>query len=121
MPIPPQLDSVVGKRVAWQEYRTAVDRATGNFAIGGPPSYGTFARFYGGVNFEDTGVFATGAKGIKLKAAPNTFSTTTYVWPRLYNYLFAQTDDAAQNFRLTGRVIYKGTRNVPAPRLGGID
>lgn len=44
MPIPPQLDSVVGKRVAWQEYRTAVDRATGNFAIGGPLSYWTFAR-----------------------------------------------------------------------------
>lgn len=121
MPIPPQLDSVVGKRVAWQEYRTTVDRATGNFAIGGPLSYWTFARFYGGVNFEDTGVFVTGTKGIKLKVAPNTFSTTTYVWPRLYNYLFAQTDDAAQNFRLTGRVIYKGTRNVPAPRLGGID
>ena len=121
MPIPPQLDSVVGKRVAWQEYRTTVDRAVGNFAIGGPLSYWTFARFYGGVNFEDTGVFVTGTKGIKLKAASNTFSTTTYVWPRLYNYLFAQTDDAAQNFRLTGRVIYKGTRNVPAPRLGGID
>lgn len=121
MPIPPQLDSVVGKRVAWQEYRTAVDRATGNFAIGGPLSYWTFARFYGGVAFEDTGVFVSGTKGIKLKAVPNTFSTTTYVWPRLYNYLFAQTDDAAQNFRLTGRVIYKGTRNVPAPRLGGID
>lgn len=121
MPIPPQLDSVVGKRVAWQEYRTSVDRATGNFAIGGPLSYWTFARFYGGVNFEDTGVFVTGTKGIKLKAAPNTFSTTTYVWPRLYNYLFAQTDDAAQNFRLTGRVIYKGTRNIPAPRLGDID
>ena len=121
MPIPPQLDSVVGKRVAWQEYRTAVDRATGNFAIGGPLSYWTFARFYGGVAFEDTEFFASGTKGIKLKAVPNTFSTTTYVWPRLYNYLFAQTDDAAQNFRLTGRVIYKGTRNVPAPRLGGID
>ena len=121
MPIPPQLDSVIGKRVAWQEYRTAVDRATGNFAIGAPLSYWTFARFYGGVDFEDTGVFFTGTKGIKLKAAPNTFSTTTYVWPRLYNYLFAQTDDAAQNFRLSGRVIYKGTRNVPAPRLGGID
>lgn len=121
MPIPPQLDSVIGKRVAWQEYRTAVDRATGNFAIGAPLSYWTFARFYGSVVFEDTGDFVTGTKGIKLKAVPNTFSTTTYVWPRLYNYLFAQTDDAAQNFRLTGRVIYKGTRNIPAPRLGGID
>lgn len=120
-PVPPQLDSVVGKRVAWQEYRTAVDRATGNFAIGGPLSYWTFARFYGGVDFDNTGVFASGTKGLKLRAVPNTFSTSTYVWPRLYNYLFAQTDDAAQNFRLTGRVIYKGTRNVPAPRLGGID
>lgn len=120
-PIPPRLDSVVGKRVAWQEYRTAVDRATGNFAIGGPLSYWTFARFYGCVAFEDTGFFVTGTKGLKLRVIPNTFSTSTYVWPRLYNYLFAQTDDAAQNFRLTGRVIYKGTRNIPAPRLGGID
>ena len=120
-PIPPQLDSIVGKRVAWQEYRTAVDRATGNFAIGGPLSYWTFARFYGGIDFEDTGFFVTGTKGLKLKVVPNTFTTSTYVWPRLYNYLFAQTDDAAQNFRLTGRVIYKGTRNIPAPRLGGID
>lgn len=119
--VPPQLDSVVGKRVAWQEYRTAVDRATGNFAIGGPLSYWTFARFYGGINFVDTGDFVTGTKGLKLESVPNTFSTSTYVWPRLYNYLFAQTDDAAQNFRLTGRVIYQGTRNVPAPRLGGID
>lgn len=121
MSIPPQLDSVIGKRVAWQEYRTAVDRATGNFAIGGPLSYWTFARFYGGVDFDSAGVFAAGTKGLRLKAVPNTFSTSTYVWPRLYNYLFAQTDDAAQNFRLTGRVIYQGTRNVPAPRLGGID
>lgn len=120
-PIPPQLDSVVGKRVAWQEYRTAVDRATGNFAIGGPLSYWTFARFYGGIDFEDTGLLGSGTKGLMLRVVPNTFSTSTYVWPRLYNYLFAQTDDAAQNFRLTGRVIYKGTRNIPAPRLGGID
>lgn len=120
-PIPPQLDSVIGKRVAWQEYRTAVDRATGNFAIGGSLSYWTFARFYGGIGFEDTGLFASGTKGLMLRVVPNTFSTSTYVWPRLYNYLFAQTDDAAQNFRLTGRVIYKGTRNIPAPRLGGID
>ena len=49
MPIPPQLNAVLGKRVAWQEYRTSVDRATGNFAIGAPLSYWTFARFYGGI------------------------------------------------------------------------
>ena len=119
MPVPPQLNVVVGKRVAWQEYRTSVDRATGNFAIGAPLSYWTFARFYGGVRISAPETSA--AYGIRLSVVPNTFSTTTYVWPRLYNYLFAQTDDSAQNFRFSGRVIYHGTRDIPAPRLGGID
>lgn len=120
MPIPPRLDQVVGKRVAWQEYRTSVDKASGNFSIGAPLSYWTFARFYGGVRISAVDK-SSAASGIFLDYVPNTLSLSTYVWPRLYNYLFAQTDDSAQNFRISGRVVYRGTRNVPAPRLGGID
>ncbi|UCS96095.1 MAG: major capsid protein [Microviridae sp.] len=115
-------DQVVGRRLAWQEYRIANSRSFGQFASGAPLSYWTLLRSYSipdsysasysGVDRALNDVYSY---GLRIESQPYTLSTSTYVWPRLYNYLFAQTDDSAQNFRMRARVVFKGSRPVPVP------
>lgn len=114
-------DIAVGRRLAFQEYRIANSRSFGQFASGGDYSYWSLNRFYslierhGSDRVPTTRDDTNAGYGIRLEVVPQSFSTTTYVWPRLYNYLFAQTDDSAQNFRMRARVIFKGSREVPVP------
>jgi len=115
---------VVGRRPAWQDYRTRPSRSFGNFGIGAPLSYWTLGRYYQDVFVSSSAQDGTasadvddGRFGIRLAQSPEPLNTTSYIWPRWYNYLFAQADDSAQNFRVKGTVTYKGTRNVPAPKM----
>nr|UCS96053.1 MAG: major capsid protein [Microviridae sp.] len=114
-------DIAVGRRLAFQEYRIANSRSFGQFASGGDYSYWSLNRFYslierhGSDRVPTTRDDVNAGYGIRLEVVPQSFSTTTYVWPRLYNYLFAQTDDSAQNFRMRAHVIFKGSREVPVP------
>lgn len=116
---PSRLDQVVARRAAFQSYRASVDRANGNFGYGGPNSYWTLARIYSplivGSVLESPQEGATAVSC--LKRTGSELNMTTYVFPRLYNYLFAQTDDSAQNFRAHLNCVLKGTRRVPAPQL----
>lgn len=106
---------VAARRPAWQDYRTSVDRSFGNFAVGAPLSYWTLPRYYSDVRIQDGNNPIK--EGIVLQYVSGSLNTTTYVFPRRYNYLFAQTDDSAQNFRVSGYVTWKGTRNIPAPQM----
>lgn len=74
-----------GKTVAWQNYMTAVDKAYGDFAENGGKNFMVLSR-----NYESTGNFISGAGTIK--------DLTTYIDPAKFNYAFAYTDLAAQNF-----------------------
>lgn len=70
----------VGKQTAWINYQTAVDKVFGDFAKQDGYSFMVLSRQY-----EHDGTF-----GVK--------DMTTYIDPAKYNYAFAYTDLAAQNF-----------------------
>lgn len=111
-------DDVVARRPAFQDYRAAVATTSGLFASGAPLSYWALNRFYQVTYAQSDQVASSGvvpAQGLRYDVNSRSFST--YVFPRLYNYLFTQTDDSSQNFRLAGSVVFKGTRNVPAPQM----
>jgi len=69
-----------GKRPAWQNYRTAVHKAFGNFAIPNNIMYMTLARRY---EYDET----TGIQDL-----------TSYVDPNKFNFIFAEADLSAMNF-----------------------
>lgn len=69
-----------GKRPAWQNYRTAVHKAFGNFAIPNNIMYMTLARRY---EYDET-------VGIQ--------DLTSYVDPNKFNFIFAEADLSAMNF-----------------------
>lgn len=69
-----------GKRPAWQNYRTAVHKAFGNFAIQDNQMFMTLARRY---EYDVT----TGIKDL-----------TTYIDPGKFNFIFAEADISAMNF-----------------------
>ncbi|UCS96102.1 MAG: major capsid protein [Microviridae sp.] len=114
-------DTVVARRPAWQDYRANVDVASGSFGYGGELSYWTLPRIYTPVLTGNPVPGSVSGSGIftYLNRFRDGFlsSISTYVFPRLYNYLFAQTDDSAQNFRLNAHITIKGTRPVPAPYM----
>lgn len=68
-----------GKQPAWQNYRTAVNRVYGNFAIPSNEMFMTLNRRY---EFDGDGIA----------------DLTTYIDPAKYNFIFAQTERDAQNF-----------------------
>lgn len=113
---------VVGRRAAWQDYRTAVDRVFGRFTSASNLSYWTLLRYYDQTRVVSSALSATDAPdptitdaryGLTYRFVPNSLNTSTYIWPRNYNFLFAQTDDSAQNFRMVAVSKYKGSRAVP--------
>lgn len=69
------LDKSIGKQPAWVEYMTNVNKTFGNFALIENEGWMCLNRIFGDIN-----------------------SYTTYIFPDLYNNIFADTDITAQNF-----------------------
>lgn len=69
------LKKSIGKQPAWIEYMTNVNKTYGNFALIENEGWMCLNRVFGDIN-----------------------TYTTYVFPHLYNNIFADTDIAAQNF-----------------------
>lgn len=65
----------IGKQPAWIEYMTNVNKTYGNFALVENEGWMCLNRIFGGIN-----------------------TYTTYIFPHLYNNIFADTDITAQNF-----------------------
>lgn len=69
------LDLSIGKQPAWIEYMTNVNKTYGNFALVENEGWMCLNRIFGDID-----------------------TYTTYVFPHLYNNIFADTDITAQNF-----------------------
>lgn len=74
----PQFKSA-GKQPAWMNYRTNVDRNYGNFA-------------------NQSEMFMTLNRRYEAGTDGEIIDLTTYIDPKKYNYVFAETDRSAQNF-----------------------
>ena len=70
-----ELDKTIGKQPAWIEYMTNVNKTFGNFALIENEGWMCLNRLYGNID-----------------------TYTTYIFPHLYNNIFADTDITAQNF-----------------------
>ena len=71
----PNLKKSIGKQPAWIEYMTNVNKTYGNFALIENEGWMCLNRIFGDIN-----------------------TYTTYIFPHLYNNIFADTDISAQNF-----------------------
>ena len=69
------LDKSIGKQPAWIEYMTNVNKTYGNFALIENEGWMCLNRIFGNID-----------------------TYTTYIFPHLYNNIFADTDITAQNF-----------------------
>nr|DAR47480.1 MAG TPA: Major capsid protein [Microviridae sp.] len=69
------LDKSIGKQPAWIEYMTNVNKTYGNFALIENEGWMCLNRIFGEID-----------------------TYTTYIYPHLYNTIFADTDMSAQNF-----------------------
>ena len=69
------LKKSIGKQPAWIEYMTNVNKTYGNFALVENEGWMCLNRIFGDIN-----------------------TYTTYIFPHLYNNIFADTDISAQNF-----------------------
>lgn len=69
------LEKSIGKQPAWIEYMTNVNKTYGNFALIENEGWMCLNRIFGDIN-----------------------TYTTYIFPHLYNNIFADTDLTAQNF-----------------------
>lgn len=69
------LDKSIGKQPAWIEYMTNVNKTFGNFALIENEGWMCLNRIFGEID-----------------------TYTTYIFPHLYNTIFADTDISAQNF-----------------------
>lgn len=102
----------VGKRIAWSEYMTKVDRVAGDFSQRSKFDYWVLLRRYNyATDFIQDG---------EDEYITDTMSFSTYVMPFLYNYLFIEQDTKAQNFRLQVYFDIKAKRPFPKrsmPRL----
>ena len=70
-----EFNKTVGKQPAWIEYMTNVNKTYGNFALVENEGWMCLNRIFGSIN-----------------------SYTTYIFPHLYNNIFADTDVTSQNF-----------------------
>lgn len=93
---PADIDTSVGKRVAWSEYMSSLNRAHGDFAYGGSLDYWVLGRQYTTPDSINPG-------GLPVYSAYGAFDSTTYVKPDLWNGIFADTDLRADNFRVAVR------------------
>ena len=69
------LDKSIGKQPAWIEYMTNINKTFGNFALIENEGWMCLNRVFGNID-----------------------TYTTYIFPHLYNNIFADTDITAQNF-----------------------
>jgi hypothetical protein len=70
-----EFDKTIGKQPAWIEYMTNINKTFGNFALVENEGWMCLNRIFGDIN-----------------------TYTTYIFPHLYNNIFADTDITAQNF-----------------------
>ena len=91
------LDKTIGKQPAWIEYMTNVNKTFGNFALIENEGWMCLNRI-----FEDISTY------------------TTYVFPHLYNNIFADTDLTAQNFWVQIAFNYKPRRVMSAKIIPNI-
>lgn len=70
-----EFDKTIGKQPAWIEYMTNINKTFGNFALVENEGWMCLNRIFGSIN-----------------------TYTTYIFPHLYNNIFADTDITAQNF-----------------------
>lgn len=98
-----------GKQTAWINYQTAVDKAYGDFAKAESKNFMVLSRNYEIYQPETI----SGNPG-----NPELKDLTTYIDPRKFNYAFAYTDLAAQNFwvQIHSKVIARrkmGAQQIP--------
>lgn len=70
-----EFDKTIGKQPAWIEYMTNINKTYGNFALVENEGWMCLNRIFGGID-----------------------TYTTYIFPHLYNNIFADTDLTSQNF-----------------------
>lgn len=87
----------IGKQPAWIEYMTNVNKTYGNFALVENEGWMCLNRIFGDIN-----------------------TYTTYIFPHLYNNIFADTDITAQNFWVQIAFNYKPRRVMSAKVIPNI-
>lgn len=91
------LGKTIGKQPAWIEYMTNVNKTFGNFALIENEGWMCLNRVFGDIS-----------------------TYTTYVFPHLYNNIFADTDLTAQNFWVQIAFNYKPRRVMSAKIIPNI-
>ena len=91
------LEKTIGKQPAWIEYMTNVNKTFGNFALIENEGWMCLNRIFGDID-----------------------TYTTYIFPHLYNNIFADTDLTAQNFWVQIAFNYKPRRVMSAKVIPNI-
>lgn len=91
------LEKTIGKQPAWIEYMTNVNKTYGNFALIENEGWMCLNRIFGDID-----------------------TYTTYIFPHLYNNIFADTDLTAQNFWVQIAFNYKPRRVMSAKIIPNI-
>ena len=91
------LEKTIGKQPAWIQYMTNFNRTKGNFALIENEGWMCLNRIFGDID-----------------------TYTTYVFPHLYNNIFADTDITAQNFWVQIAFNYKPRRVMSAKIIPNI-
>ena len=91
------LEKSIGKQPAWIQYMTNVNKTFGNFALIENEGWMCLNRVFGDID-----------------------SYTTYIFPHLYNNIFADTDLTAQNFWVQIAFNYKPRRVMSAKIIPNI-
>jgi hypothetical protein len=91
------LEKSIGKQPAWIQYMTNFNRTKGNFALIENEGWMCLNRIFGNID-----------------------TYTTYVFPHLYNNIFADTDITAQNFWVQIAFNYKPRRVMSAKVIPNI-
>lgn len=109
------LRTVVGKRVAWSEYMASLPRSHGDYAQGESLDWWNNVRRYTDENkvewnFEnsDTKPYAGQVFGSLQRYSP--IDTTTYIYPHLWNSIFADNSYDAQNWLVSVRFDIEANR-----------
>lgn len=120
------MSTSVGKRVAWSEYMASLPRAHGDFAYGESLDWWTNGRMYttedttsidiDAISTEINDLFpvSTSKDGLSmamrvLRKCGN-FDSTTYVYPHLFNGIFASTDALSLNWIISVRFDIEANR-----------
>lgn len=91
------LEKTIGKQPAWIQYMTNFNRTKGNFALIENEGWMCLNRIFGDID-----------------------TYTTYIFPHLYNNIFADTDITAQNFWVQIAFNYKPRRVMSAKVIPNI-